>query len=51
MGSSPVAMQYYAVEIKNLSNIDNEEKWNLFIETIGANKGMIVDDKITFEDW
>lgn len=43
-------MQYYAEEIKNLSNIDNGEKWNLFIETIGANEGMIVDDKTTFED-
>ena len=33
------AAQYHAEEIKNLNNIENEEKRNLFIETRDANKG------------
>ena len=33
----------------NLNDIKNGEKRNLFIETTGANKGIIVENKITFE--
>ena len=43
-------VQYHAKEIKNLNDIENEDKRNLFIETTIANEGMIVDSKITFED-
>ena len=44
-------MHYYAEEISNLNNIENEEKRNFFIETTGANEGTKVCNKITFEDW
>lgn len=40
-----------AEEIENLNDIENEEKRSLFIEATGANKGIIVNDQITFEDW
>ena len=43
--------QYYTEEVKSLNDIENEGKRNLLTETIGANKSMTVDDKITFEDW
>ena len=44
-------MQYYEEEIKNLNEIENEGKQNLITEAAGTNKGMIVDNKITFENW
>lgn len=28
-----------------------KKKQNLFIKATGANEGIIVDDKFTFEDW
>ena len=40
-----------AEEIENLNDIENEEKRSLFIEATVANKGIIVNDQITFEDW
>ena len=43
------ATQFYAEEIQNLNDIKNGEKRNLFIETTGANEGLIVENKITFE--
>ena len=45
------AMQYHTEEIKNLNDIENREKRNLFVEATVANEGMIVYDRITFEDW
>ena len=34
-----------------MRDIENEEKRNLFIAEAGANEGMIVNDKVTVEDW
>ena len=45
------AKQYHTEEIKNLNHIENREKRNLFVEATVANEGMIVYDRITFEDW
>ena len=45
------AVQCYEKEIKNLNEMENEEKRNLIIKATVMNEGMIVDDKITFKDW
>ena len=34
-----------------MRDIENEEKRNLFLAEAGANEGMIVNDKVTVEDW
>ena len=42
--------KYYSDVIKSRRDIENEEKRNLFIAATGANKDMLLDDKITVED-
>ena len=44
------AFEYFSEEIKNMHEIKNEEKINLCIEASGANEGLIVNDKPTFEE-
>ena len=44
------AFEYFSEEIKNIHEIKNEEKINLCIEALGANEGLIVNDKRTFEE-
>ena len=43
--------KYYSEEIKSGRDIENEEKRDLFIAATGANKDMLLDDKITVKDW
>ena len=45
------AAEYYSEYIKSARDIENEEKRNLFISKTGANEGMIVNDKVTVENW
>ena len=42
--------KHYSDVIKSGRDIENEEKRNLFIAATGANKDMLLDDKITAED-
>lgn len=34
-----------------LQDLEKEEKKNIFIDAVGANEEMVVDEKITIEDW
>ena len=45
------ATEHYSEDIKAARYLDKEEKKNLFIDAVGANEDMAVDDKITIEDW
>ena len=38
-------------KIKAAGEIEKEEKRNLLIDAVNANKGIIVNDRITIDDW